>query len=80
MFKTYAKLRDAYERGRYLEKYRLLGQYAATSEAEFFAVVSELFFDKPWVLKRHFPDLYKELEAFYGLDTAELFKSLEYVR
>ncbi len=77
MFETYKKLKNAYERGRYLEKYKLLGSYAATSEAEFFAVVSELFFEKPWALKKHFPDLYNELQTFYGLDTATLFAPLE---
>lgn len=53
-------------------KYKLLGSYAATNEAEFFAVITELFFEKPHSLKHNFPDLYNELLGFYKIDTAEL--------
>ena len=73
LFSNYTKLKDAFRRGRYLEKYKLIGPYAATNEAEFFAVVSELFFERPRMLKRHFPDLYRELESFYEIDTVALF-------
>jgi len=48
-------------------KYKLLGSYAATNEAEFFAVVSERYFENPEALKKHFPALYKELEDFYNI-------------
>jgi len=54
-------------------KYKLLGAYAATNEAEFFAVVTERFFESPAALKHHFPELYSELESFYNIDTAKLF-------
>lgn len=54
-------------------KYKLLGAYASTNEAEFFAVVTERFFESPSSLKRHFPELYSELEDFYQIDTATLF-------
>lgn len=77
MFKTFRKVQDAFAKGRYLDKYKLIGAYAATNEAEFFAVVSELFFEKPLTLKKHFPEVYQELKSFYRLDTAELFGSLE---
>ena len=53
-------------------KYKLLGAYAASNEAEFFAVVTERFFEAPVSLKHHFPNLYNELEAFYKIDTAKL--------
>ena len=46
--------------------------YAATSPAEFFAVVTEEFFDKPATLKSNHPQLYEELVAFYNLDPASL--------
>jgi Mlc titration factor MtfA (ptsG expression regulator) len=59
-------LSAAVTRGRYLDRYKLLGEYAATNEAEFFAVVSELYFEKPGQLKHHFPELYHLLETFYG--------------
>ncbi|HQS65832.1 MAG TPA: zinc-dependent peptidase [Sulfuricurvum sp.] len=54
-------------------KYKLLGSYAATNEAEFFAVATERFFESPASLKRHFPELYHELEGFYQIDTEMLF-------
>lgn len=46
-------------------KYKFIGSYAATNEAEFFAVISERYFEKPQSLKKHFPDLFEELEQFY---------------
>jgi Mlc titration factor MtfA (ptsG expression regulator) len=42
--------------------------YGATSPAEFFAVVTEMFFEKPSALKRRHPDLYEELATFYKQD------------
>ena len=47
-----------------------LDAYGATSEAEFFAVATEQFFDAPVALRRHHPDLYTVLEAFYRQDPA----------
>lgn len=49
-------------------KYKLLGSYASTNEAEFFAVLTELFFEKPNALKANFPDLYNELLDFYKIE------------
>ncbi len=76
LFKEYDKLKEVFLRGRYLQKYKFIGDYAATDEAEFFAVVSELFFEKPLILKKHFPDIYNELKEFYGLDTATIFTKI----
>ncbi|QMT60613.1 zinc-dependent peptidase [Legionella sp. PC997] len=42
--------------------------YAATSPAEFFAVFSELFFEKPEVINRYYPDIYDLLTQFYRQD------------
>lgn len=39
--------------------------YALQSPAEFFAVTSELFFEEPATLRRHLPDVYRQLEMFY---------------
>jgi len=39
--------------------------YAGTSPAEFFAVMTELFFEAPERLQRHYPALYDELRRFY---------------
>jgi len=44
--------------------------YGATSPAEFFAVVSELFFELPHRLRAVYPDVYAELAAFYREDPA----------
>ena len=45
--------------------------YGATNPAEFFAVVTEMFFEKPRALKRRHAELYAELAAFYAQDPAE---------
>ena len=50
------------------KKRRLLRDYAATNEAEFFAVATEVFFEKPRVMERKAPELYRELRRFYGPD------------
>ena len=52
-------------------KNKLLGSYASTNEAEFFAVITELFFEKPNALKEEFPDLYNELLGFYKIEFLE---------
>jgi hypothetical protein len=46
--------------------------YGATSPAEFFAVNTEMFFERPAQLARRHPDLYAELVAFYRQDPAAL--------
>ena len=42
--------------------------YAATSEAEFFAVASEMFFEAPWDLRDTRPQLHTLLADFYRVD------------
>jgi MtfA peptidase len=44
--------------------------YGATNPAEFFAVVTEMFFEKPRAMRRRHPALYEELAAFYKQDPA----------
>lgn len=44
--------------------------YAAESPAEFFAVMSEAFFEIPHVLRREYPEVYRQLAAFYRQDPA----------
>src|SRR5262249_52649857 len=46
--------------------------YAYTNEAEFFAVLSEYFFDSPAQLERNHPDIYRMLRAMYHQDTRGL--------
>lgn len=71
-YREFAKLNEIALKDRSWGKYKLLGTYAASNEAEFFAVVTERFFEDPASLKRHFPNLYNELVSFYEIDTAEL--------
>ena len=47
-----------------------LDVYGATNEAEFFAVATEEFFDRPLILLGHSPDLYHVLGAYYRQDPA----------
>ena len=72
LFKDFKHLSDVVLKEREWGKYKLLGSYAATNEAEFFAVVTERFFESPHSLKRHFPELYDELMSFYRIDPAKL--------
>ena len=48
-----------------------LDPYGATNPAEFFAVATETFFEKSRVMKRDYPDVYRELVTFYGLDPGD---------
>jgi len=68
MFKEYEKFRQKLLKNRLLGKYSLIDKYAATNKAEFFAVLSEYYFKKPEILKKHFPKIYKELKNFYKIE------------
>jgi Mlc titration factor MtfA (ptsG expression regulator) len=46
--------------------------YAATSPAEFFAVITEMFFERPRVLRKRHPNLYAQLFEFYRQDPATM--------
>ncbi|MBD5781912.1 zinc-dependent peptidase [Pelagicoccus sp. NFK12] len=46
----------------------VLDHYGATNYAEFFAVSTEAFFEKPKQLKRKRPEIYKILKNYYHLD------------
>ena len=48
----------------------LLNHYGAQDPAEFFAVVSEVFFEQPLELQLQYPALYGELRGYYQLDPA----------
>ena len=49
----------------------LISAYGATKPAEFFAVVTELFFEKPVELQREHPALYEEFRQYFQQDPAE---------
>ncbi len=46
----------------------LLDRYGATNAAEFFAVATECFFERPVELRARHPRLYAELQTFYRQD------------
>lgn len=50
---------------------RVIDSYGAISPVEFFAVISESFFEKPQQMKRKLPALYHQLSQYYGVDVAE---------
>lgn len=45
-----------------------IDDYAATSPGEFFAVISELFFERPDRLQAHYPSVCAQLRLFYRQD------------
>jgi len=49
----------------------VLDAYGSTNKAEFFAVATETFFEKPDALKKRYPELYELLRELYGLDPSE---------
>ena len=55
-----------------LENHRrtLISDYGATNPAEFFAVLTECFFERSAKLKRRHPELYEQMAAFYRQDPA----------
>ncbi len=65
--REYLRLRRAAERGRKT----FLDAYGATDEAEFFAVATEQFFDRPLRLKEQAPDLYRVLKEYYRQDPGD---------
>jgi Mlc titration factor MtfA (ptsG expression regulator) len=49
----------------------VMDEYGATNPAEFFAVATEAFFEKPHALQRRHPELYEVLKGYYKLDPVE---------
>ena len=45
--------------------------YGATSPAEFFSVLSEVFFEKSEIIDKHYPDIYKQLCLYYRQSPVE---------
>lgn len=54
----------------------VLRDYGAINEAEFFAVATEAFFEKPKKLRREAPELYEQLRTYYRLDPVEVDDSM----
>jgi Mlc titration factor MtfA (ptsG expression regulator) len=64
MNEEYDRLVDAAQRGRRT----VLDKYGATDPAEFFAVVTECFFEKPAQMKKRHAELYELLCQYYHQD------------
>ena len=65
--KEYEELQKRAQRGRRTD----IDAYGATNPAEFFAVVTEAFFERPKSLRKKHPELYEELSMFYKQDPIE---------
>lgn len=63
--KAFTKGYDHFERKCNGDQLYGISCYAATSPAEFFAVFSEVFFERPAVLKKHYSDIHDLLEQYY---------------
>jgi len=69
---TWARvLSREYEALQRRSKRAVMDEYGATNPAEFFAVATETFFEKPGQMKKNHPELYDELKNYYKLDPAE---------
>ncbi|MEA5485493.1 MULTISPECIES: zinc-dependent peptidase [Pseudanabaena] len=64
MSAEYLQLCDRVENG----QKTILDSYGATNPAEFFAVATETFFEKPKQLSQKHPSLYELLQRYYRLD------------
>ncbi|WP_406694937.1 M90 family metallopeptidase [Singulisphaera sp. Ch08] len=73
-------LMDEYEQLREDETQQrrtVLDTYGATNPAEFFAVATECFFEKPTQLRKKHPALYAELKSYYRQDPEQLLAAAE---
>ncbi|HEY4185116.1 MAG TPA: M90 family metallopeptidase [Polyangia bacterium] len=67
----YRDLTERLEAGRKSD----IDSYGATNPPEFFAVVTEMFFERPRHMRQHHAALYGELAAFYRQDPEAVFAS-----
>ena len=58
---AYEDFRQRLQRG----EYSPIDPYGAEEPAEFFAVLSEIYFETPRVLQQTYPDVYDQLHCFY---------------
>ena len=65
--KEYVRLCKRVNKG----KKSVLDGYGATNPAEFFAVASETFFEKPRQLRQKHPEVFDELQQFYQVNPLE---------
>ncbi|HVU99975.1 MAG TPA: M90 family metallopeptidase [Verrucomicrobiae bacterium] len=81
-FETWARvLKAEYEKLRASigteEQSSVLDRYGATNPAEFFAVATESFFERPAEVRQKHPALYRQLRRFYRQDPASWPRAVE---
>ena len=65
--REYNEFLDRVDRG----QNKVIDEYGAVSAIEFFAVATESFYEKPQQMKKQIPELYQQLQQFYGIDPAQ---------
>lgn len=65
--RDYQQLLDASNSG----KRTFLDPYGATNEAEFFAVITEAFFEMPQMLQMHYAEIYDLLVEYFKINPAD---------
>lgn len=71
MYRPWASVLGAeYQRLRGTAKH-VLDEYGGSNPAEFFAVATEAFFEKPRQMRKKHPALYEQLKAYYMQDPAQ---------
>lgn len=68
--RAYDRLRMALATG---DRTAPLHAYAASTPAEFFAVATEVFFERPHALRAYDPSIYRQLRAFYQQEPVDRF-------
>jgi Mlc titration factor MtfA (ptsG expression regulator) len=67
---VFSEAYDRFERAAAANRRTLVDPYGAGDPSEFFAVVTESFFERPLALRREYPALYDELADYYRVDPA----------
>jgi Mlc titration factor MtfA (ptsG expression regulator) len=63
--KALAEAFDDFQHQQATNSFIPIDAYAATSPAEFFAVLSEVFFERPDILNAYYPQVYQQFALFY---------------
>lgn len=72
MQRHFIKLRSGHAK-----MHKVMRDYGETNEAEFFAVATESFFEKPQQMLKHSPELYAAMQSFYGGDPAAALRGFD---
>jgi len=65
--KAFARFQNRLEKGRRT----VIDPYGATNPAEFFAVATETFYEKPKQLQKQYPNVYEQLRLYYNVNPIE---------